>query len=170
MTCQVKTHFRLGIHSGSPSDQSPRCPHEKTFGPYLSVAKFRGVSPRNLSHSLCEMLRSFSANFRRVSPRNFAEEILGEISDFYFSPRKHYFAQGVFHGETRKNSCFLGLICTLLCQHYVRTVCAYQRSSWAILFCNLMRYPLKLKTIIILFYYYIIVCLNLIFAAYIVCC
>ena len=88
MTRRVKTHIRLGIRSVSPSDQSPRCPHEETLGPYLPIAKFRGVSPRI-----------------------FAKKTLGEISDFYFSPRKKYFAQGVFRGETRKKSFFLGLIC-----------------------------------------------------------
>ena len=36
---------------------------------------------------------------------------VGEISDFYFSPRKNNFAQGVYRGETRKKSFFLGLIC-----------------------------------------------------------
>ena len=68
MTPRVETHIRLGIRSVSPSDQSPRCPHEETFGPYLPIAKFRGVSPRNLaeflrkiSQFLCELSRSFSA-------------------------------------------------------------------------------------------------------------
>ena len=88
MTRQVKTYIGLGIRSGSPSDRSPRCPHEEILGPYLSIAKFRGVPPRNLTEFLREMSRSFSANFRGVSPQNFAEKILGEISDFYFPPRK----------------------------------------------------------------------------------
>ena len=35
MTRRVKTHIRLGISSVSPSDQSPRCPHEETLGPYF---------------------------------------------------------------------------------------------------------------------------------------
>ena len=56
MTRQVKTHIRLGIRSGSPSDQSPRCPHEETLGPYLPIAKFQGVSLRNLA----EFLRKIS--------------------------------------------------------------------------------------------------------------
>ena len=88
MTRRVKTHIRLGIRSVSPSDQSPHCPHEETLGPYLPIAKFRGVSPRNVAECLREMSRSFSANFCGVSPRNFEEKTLGEISDFYFSPRK----------------------------------------------------------------------------------
>ena len=58
----METHIRLGIRSFSPSDQSPRCPFEETLGPYIPIAKFREVSPRNL-----------------------AEKILSEISDFYFS-------------------------------------------------------------------------------------
>ena len=87
MTRQVKTHIRLGIRSGSPSDQSPRCPHEETLVPYLSIAKFHGVPSRTFA----ECLR---------------EKTLGEISDFYFSPRKDYFAQGVFRGETRKKRAF----------------------------------------------------------------
>ena len=33
MTRRVKTHIRLGIRSVSPSDKSPSCPHEETFGP-----------------------------------------------------------------------------------------------------------------------------------------
>ena len=37
----VETHIRLGICSVCVSDQSPRCPHEETFGPYLPIAKFR---------------------------------------------------------------------------------------------------------------------------------
>ena len=64
-----KTHIRLGIRSVSPSDQSPRCPHEETLGPYLPIAKFRGVSPRNLKESLRELSRSVSAKFRGENPR-----------------------------------------------------------------------------------------------------
>ena len=84
MTRRVKTHIRLGIRSVSPSDQSPRYPHEETLGPYLPIAKFRGLS-------------------LRTSPRNFAEKTLGEISDFYFSPRKELFrARGVPQRNTKK--------------------------------------------------------------------
>ena len=43
MTRRMKTHIRLGIRSVSPSDQSPRCPHEETLGPYIPIAKFRIV-------------------------------------------------------------------------------------------------------------------------------
>ena len=46
MTRRVKTHIRLGIRGVSPSDQSPRCPHEETLGTYLPIAKFRGENPR----------------------------------------------------------------------------------------------------------------------------
>ena len=112
MTRRVKTHIRLGLHSVSPSDQSPRCTREETLGPYLPIAKFRGVSPQNVAEFLRKMSRSFSANFRGVSPRNFAEKTLGEISDFYFSPRKNLFrAGGVPRRNAKKKSFFLGLIC-----------------------------------------------------------
>ena len=83
----MKTHIRLGIRSVSPSDQSPRCPHEETLGPYLPIAKCCGVSPRNVAEFL----------------REIRGETLGEISDFYFSPRnktkKKIRARG-FRGET----------------------------------------------------------------------
>ena len=79
MIRQVKTHIRLDIRSGSPSDQSPRCPQEETLGPYLSIAKFRGVSPRN-----------------------FAEKILGEISDYFSSRKKIYRARGVLRRNAKK--------------------------------------------------------------------
>ena len=68
MTRRVKTHIRLGIRSVSPSDQSPRCPHEETLGLYLPIAKFLG-SPRNLAEFLRELSRSFSAKFRGENPR-----------------------------------------------------------------------------------------------------
>ena len=45
----METHIRLAIHSVSVSDQSPRCPHEGKLGPYLPIAKFRGVSRRNVA-------------------------------------------------------------------------------------------------------------------------
>ena len=111
MTRRVKTHIRLGIRLVSPSDQSPRCPYEEILGPYLPIAKFRGVFPRNVAQFLREMSRSFSANFSGVSPRNFAEKTLGEKVIFIFLRENIYFAQGVFLGETRKKSFFLGLIC-----------------------------------------------------------
>ena len=66
MTLRVKTHIRLGNRSVSPSDQSP---HEETLGPYLTIAKFRGVSPRNVAEFLRELLQSFSAKFRGENPR-----------------------------------------------------------------------------------------------------
>ena len=55
MTCRVKTRIRLGIHSDSPSDQSPCCPHEETLGPYLHIAKCCGVTPRNVAEFLREI-------------------------------------------------------------------------------------------------------------------
>ena len=69
MTRRVKTHIRLGIRLVPPSDQSPRCPHEETLGPYLPIGKFRGVSPRNIVEFLREISWSFSANFCGVSPK-----------------------------------------------------------------------------------------------------
>ena len=86
MTRRVKTHIRLGIHSVSPSDQSPRCTNEETFGPYLPIAKFRGVFPRN-----------------------FAKKTLGEINDFYFSPRKKIISRKRCSAAKReKKDFFLG--------------------------------------------------------------
>ena len=108
MTRRVKTHIRLGIRSVSPSDQSPHCLHEETLGPYLPIAKFRGVFPRNLAEFLRKMLRSFSANFRRVSPRNFAKKILGEIIHFYFSPRKIISCKGSSATKSEKRAFSLG--------------------------------------------------------------
>ena len=40
--------YQLGIRSVSPSDQSPRCPHEEILGPYPS---------RNFAEFLREMSR-----------------------------------------------------------------------------------------------------------------
>ena len=57
MTPRVEAHIRLGIHSVSPFDQSPRCLHEETLGLYLPIAKFRGVSPRSLADFLREISR-----------------------------------------------------------------------------------------------------------------
>ena len=108
MTRRVKTHIKLGIPSVSPFNQSPRCPHEETLRPEVPIAKFRGISPRNVAECLREMSRSFSANFRGVSPRNFAEKTLGEISDFYFSPRKKLFPSLPYeapHDKTNKMAC-----------------------------------------------------------------
>ena len=73
MTPQVETHIRLGIHSVFPSDQSPRCPHEETLGPYLPIAKFireiLRVSPRNITVFLHELSQGFSVKFLRENPR-----------------------------------------------------------------------------------------------------
>ena len=44
MTPRVETYIRLGIHSVSPSDQRPHCQQDEILGPYLPIAKFRGVS------------------------------------------------------------------------------------------------------------------------------
>ena len=85
MSRRVKTYFRLGIRSVSPSDQSPRCPHGETLPTHR------------------EILRSVSANFRGVSPRNLAEKTLSNRSDFYFSPRKTLFrARGVPRRHAKK--------------------------------------------------------------------
>ena len=113
MTRQGKTHIRLGIHSGSPSDQSPRCLHEETLVPYLPIAKFRGVSPRNVAEFLHEMSRSFSTKCRGVSPQNVTEKTLGEISDFYFSLRKKKkkkkkLRKGCSTAKCEKRAFFLG--------------------------------------------------------------
>ena len=69
MIHRVKTHIRLGVCPVSPSDLSPRCPQEKTLGPYLRIAKFRGMCPLNVAEFLRELPRSFSAKFRRENPR-----------------------------------------------------------------------------------------------------
>ena len=69
MTDRVMTHIRLGIRSVSPSGQSPRCPHEETLGPCLSIAKCRGVSPQNVAEFLRELSRNFSAKFCGDNPR-----------------------------------------------------------------------------------------------------
>ena len=50
MTLRVEIHIRLGICLVSPSDQSLRCPHKDTLGPYIPIAKFRGVSLRNVTN------------------------------------------------------------------------------------------------------------------------
>ena len=67
MTLQEKIHIRLGIRSVSPFDQSPRCPHEETLGPYMYLP-------------------------------------IGEISVFYFSPRKKYISRKGGVGVSRRNA------------------------------------------------------------------
>ena len=105
--------MRLGNRSVSPSDQSPRSPHEETLVPYLPITKFRGVSPRNLTKFLRKMSRSFSANVLEVSQQNVAEKTVGDISDFYFSPRKKKKnrVRGVPRRNAKKKVYFLVLIC-----------------------------------------------------------
>ena len=57
----------------------------------------RSVSPSDQSPHLP------IAKFRGVSPRTFAEKTLGEISDFYFPPRKNLFrARGVPRRNAKK--------------------------------------------------------------------
>ena len=88
MTRRLKTHIRLGSHSVSSSDQSPRCKHEETLGPYLPIVKSRGVSPRN-----------------------FAEKNLGEISDFFFfstKKKKNISRMGCSAAKREKRAFFLG--------------------------------------------------------------
>ena len=105
MTRRVMTHIRLGIRSGSPPDQSPRCPHDETLGPYLPITKLSGVSLRNVAECLREISWSFSAKFRRENHRR-------NNSFLFFSAKKKqkqkYFAQGVFRGETWKRAFFGG--------------------------------------------------------------
>ena len=74
MTRRVNTPIRLGIHSVSPSDQSPRSPREETLGTYREIsrsfsAKSRGVTLRNVAEFLRELSRSFSSKFRGENPR-----------------------------------------------------------------------------------------------------
>ena len=56
---------------------------------------------RNFSKFLRKISQSYSAKCRRVSPRTFAKKTLGEISKFYFSPRKKIFC---VRGEPRRNA------------------------------------------------------------------
>ena len=119
-------HIRLGFRSVSPSDQSPCWPHEKRLGPYLPIAKFRGLSRRTVAECLREIAWSFSEKFFWVSPRNFAEKAFSEISDFYFFLEKNYFVQGVYRGETRKKKrdifsgadLYIRISPTILCFHF----------------------------------------------------
>ena len=76
MTPRVETHIRLGICAVSQSDQSPRCPHKETLGPYLPIAKFRWVSQQNLPEFLRELSKSF------------AEKSLGEMWFLFSSTKK----------------------------------------------------------------------------------
>ena len=77
--------------------------------PYIPITKFCGVSLRNIAEFLREMSRSFSVNFRGVSPWNFEEKSLGEISDFYFSPRKKHISRRRCSAAKReRRSFFLG--------------------------------------------------------------
>ena len=95
MTRWVKAHIRLGIRSVSPSDQSPL--HEGTLGPYLSIGKFRGISPRKFAEFLRKLLRSLSTKFRRESPwRN--------KSFLFFSAKKKnlFRARGVLWQNAKK--------------------------------------------------------------------
>ena len=87
MTRRVKTHIRLGIQSLSPSDQSPRCMHEETFGPYLPIAKFRGV--------FCKISRSFSSKLRGENPRR-------NKLFLFFSAKKIFRARGVPRRNAKK--------------------------------------------------------------------
>ena len=97
MTRRVKTHISLGLRSVSLSDQSPRCPHEETLGSSVPIAKFRGVSQRNVTEFLCKLSRSFSA------------KTLGEISNFYFSLQKKFISRkGCSTAKREKRAFFLG--------------------------------------------------------------
>ena len=94
MTRRVKTHISLGLRSVSLSDQSPRFPHEETLGSSVPIAKFRGVSQRNVTEFLCKLSRSFSA------------KTLGEISNFYFSLQKNLFRARVVPRRNAKKELF----------------------------------------------------------------
>ena len=100
MTRQVKTHIRLGPRSGSPFDQRPRCTHKETLGPYLPIAKFCGVPPRNVAECLRELLRSFSAKFRGENPRR---------NKFLFSSAKKFISRkGCSTAKREIRAFFLG--------------------------------------------------------------
>ena len=54
---------------------------------------------------------------RGVSPRNFVEKTLGEISDFYFSPRKQIFrARAVPRRNAEKKSFFFSWADLYICR------------------------------------------------------
>ena len=101
MTRQVKTHIRLGICSGSPSDQSPRCPHEETVGSYLLIMKFHGVSSRNFAEFLREMSQSFFMNFRGENPRR--NKVI-----FIFSTKNIISRKGCSAAKREERAFFLG--------------------------------------------------------------
>ena len=100
MTRRVMTHIRLGIRSGSPPDQSPRCPHDETLGPYLPITKLSGVSSRNVRECLREISRSFSSKFRRENHRR-------NNSFLFFSAKKKKKKKNISH-ETWKRAFFGG--------------------------------------------------------------
>ena len=89
------------------SEDSNQAGHSLSFTIWSESSLYAWKNLRSLpTHR--EISRSFSAKSCGISPRN-VEEFLGEISDFYFSPRKKIFrARGV---PRRKKSFFLGLIC-----------------------------------------------------------
>ena len=101
MTRQVKAHIRLGIHSVSPSDQSPRCPHEEILGPYLPIAKFRGISPRNVAEFLRELSRSFSAKCHGENSRR-------NKSFLFFSAKIFISPKGCLAPKREKKAFYLG--------------------------------------------------------------
>ena len=101
MTRRVKTHIRLGIRSVSPSDECPRCPHEETLGPYVPIAKCRGVSPQIVAKFLRELSRCFSAKFRGENPRR-------NKLFLFFSAKKLFRARVVLRRNAKKRVFYLG--------------------------------------------------------------
>ena len=88
------------------SEDSYQTGHSLSFSVWSESSLSAWRNLRSLpTHS--EISRSFSANFRGVSPQNFAEKTLGEISDFYFPPRKKLFrARSVLRRKVKQELFF----------------------------------------------------------------
>ena len=95
MTRRVKAHIRLGIRSVSPSDQSPRCPHEETLGPYLPIAKFRGENPRRNKSFLFFSAKKKIFRTRGVSCRNAKKELFS-WADLYMHQKWRIFLGTIY--------------------------------------------------------------------------
>ena len=103
---------------------SPRCPHKETLGPYLPIAKFCGVPPRNVAEFLRELLRSFSAKFRGENPRR---------NKFLFSSAKKIIScKGCSTAKREIRAFFLGWsdICLYIyiymtCEAYWNNLCRW---------------------------------------------
>ena len=108
MTRRVKTHIRLGIRSGSPSDQSslPAWSNLRFLPTHREIsrsfsAKSRIVSPQNVAEFLREFLRSFSAEFRGENPRR-NKWLL------FFSAKKIISRKGCTAAKRKKRAFFSG--------------------------------------------------------------